>query len=141
MRLFDPIENNKEQKEEKVERRMNYKYLFYALLFPFILGVIGISILNNYTMTKKEETTQIVEMDNNYIMTEKVEYGKRNSADPEDTSHIWYQVMNAPDNSKWKKGDLVNAIHYTKKEHDGTIVYLIHQSNVLFGIRKENIKK
>jgi hypothetical protein len=141
MRLFDPIENNKEQKEEKVERRMNYKYSFYALLLSIILGAIGISILNNYTMTKKKETTQIVEMDNNYIMTEKVEYGKPNSADPEDTSHIWYQVMNAPDNSKWKKGDLVSAIHYTKKEYDGTIVYLIHQSNVLFGIRKENIKK
>lgn len=135
MKLFEPV-------QQKRKRRIPVKYI--AGILYVLSTVILLSIYINYANSMKEEQQKSgpfdkVEMDNGFLMCDKVMYGQKSTIDAEDQSHIFYEVLSAPEGSKWKKGDLVKARHIMEQDYNGKVRILIHTGNVQFGIKKENL--
>lgn len=138
MKLFEP--EHIQQKKRK--RRIPVKKIA-GILYVLLVTVLSIILITNL-MNKETEKPKLgpfdrIEMDNGFLMCEKVIYGKKSTVDSDDQSHIFYHVLSAPAGSKWQKGDLVKARHIMEQDYDGSVKTLIHIGNVQFGIKKENL--
>lgn len=87
------------------------------------------------------ESLKKIETDNNYMVCRKVIYGVPSKIDPDDTSHIYYEVLVENPNSKWCPGDLIkfHGRFYEEQELFGHPVILIDYKLVQLGIKKENL--
>lgn len=135
MKLFEPI-------QQKRKSRIPVKKIagiLYVLATIILTTIFIINFMNKEVEKPILGPFDKVEMDNGFLMCDKVIYGEQSTIDADDQSHIFYQVLSAPEGSKWSKGDLVKARHIMEQDYNGKVRVLIHVGNVQFGIKKQNL--
>jgi hypothetical protein len=145
-----------EQVEEREVAPAKHKWLSLGFILKcvYIVNIIGalayLTINVFWIEGKKErdknknnmELVQIVKMDNGKILTRQVKYVTFKKVDPEDTSDIFYEVLNAGD-SKFTVGTLVKFPHrfVNLQQIEGEKYCIIDPAEIQFHIEKEDVKE
>jgi hypothetical protein len=81
-------------------------------------------------------------MDNGSILTQKVKYETFQKTDPDDTSDMFFEVVNAGE-SKYKNGDLIKYSHrfFNEQGIEAKKYCVIKEDQIDFHIKKENVKE
>lgn len=89
-----------------------------------------------------ENLIELLNMDNGSVLTQKVKYTTFEKTDPEDTSDVFFEVVN-PGESDYKKGDLLKYNHRFFKEQgiEGKKYCIIEKGQVDFHLKKEHVKE
>lgn len=122
-----------------------------GLLFVFLLiGLVGLIIFVLINREKEREIknkymenlVELLKMDNGSVLTQKVKYTTFDKTDPEDTSDVFFEVVN-PGNSSFKKGDLLKYNHRFFKEQgiEGKKYCIIEAGQVDFHLEKKDVKE
>lgn len=124
---------------------------FKSILFVFSLLVVLCLIIFVFINREKEREIknknmesliELLNMDNGSVLVQKVKYTTFEKTDPEDTSDVFFEVVN-PGESKYKNGDLLKYNHRFFKEQgiEGKKYCIIEMSQVDFHLKKENVKE
>lgn len=124
---------------------------FKDILFVFFLGVVVSLIIFVFINREKEREIknknmesliELLNMDNGSVLTQKVKYTTFEKTDPEDTSDVFFEVVN-PGESDYEKGDLLKYNHRFFKEQgiEGKKYCIIEKSQVDFHLKKRHVKE
>jgi regulatory protein YycI of two-component signal transduction system YycFG len=146
-KLFDINEVEEEVVLEKASAKSYWNssllLLFLFIIIPILLGIV-------ISMEKREEKNKNIEsmelaklvvMDNGHILTQKVKYETSKKIDPDDTSDIFYEVVNGDE--KYKEGFLVKFNHrfIQPQQIEGSNYCVIDAGQIQFHIKKEDVKE
>lgn len=147
-KLFEQVEER-----ETAPARFKRFSLGFVLKAIYIVGVTGLLVyltISIFMMEGKKEKDknknnmrliELVKMDNGTILTRQVKYVTFKKIDPEDTSDIFYEVMNSGE-SKYTVGTLIKFNHrfIQPQQIEGANYCIIETNQVQFHIEKEDVK-
>lgn len=134
---------------ETVEKPADITSKFRNIVFAFFLGGLLSLIVFVFINREKERENknmenlvELLNMDNGSVLTQKVKYETFQKTDPEDTSDIFFEVVN-PGESKYEIGDLLKYNHRFFKEQgiEGKKYCIIERSQVDFHLKKKDVKE
>lgn len=120
-----------------------FVFLVIATMFTVSLTYLAIPIINREKKEKinnRDMLVEVIEMENNSIMTQKVKYETSKKTDPDDTSDIFFEVING--NEKYPVGTLVKFPHryLSPVEIEGKTYYPIEMNQIQFKINLKDVK-
>lgn len=142
-RLFEPIETIPEPPKKEFRIKP-----FWTLLLAWVV-VCSIIFMFMERGKKREienknmgNLVELLNMDNGSVLTQKVKYETFQKTDPEDTSDIFFEVVN-PGESSYEIGDLLKYNHRFFKEQgiEGKKYCIIEKSQVDFHLKKKDVKE
>lgn len=124
---------------------------FKDLFFIFFLGVVVSLIIFVFINREKEREIknknmesliELLNMDNGSVLTQKVKYTTFEKTDPEDTSDVFFEVVN-PGESDYKNGDLIKYSHrfFNEQGLEGKKYCIIKGDQIDFHLKKEHVKE
>lgn len=139
-----------EQKKEEVVLAKKSKRSLSDLFFITIISVSLIILVAIIVVGEKEKRyknkkimnlAELVEMKNGNILTRKVKYETYKKKDPEDTSDIFFEVVNG--NNEFAKGNLVKFPHrfVNETQIEGETYCVIDPEQIQFQIDLANVKE
>lgn len=140
-KLFEEI---KEIPKPAVKSRSGLRFsIIFAIILAIILLFMVIEKKREIDKENKNMASlvELLVMDNGNILTQKVKYLTKAKVDPEDTSDIFFEVVNG--NEKYTKGVLIKFNHRFVQEQqiEGITYCLIDAAQVQFHIKKEDVKE
>jgi len=141
-----------QQVEERGESPVEHKKLVPGFFLKAMMGLMVIvvfTIISVFVIEEKKERdknknnmelARIIEMDNGTILTRQVKYVTFKKTDPEDTSDIFYEVVNG--DKKYTEGMLVKFNHrfIQPQQIEGETYCVIETSQIQFHLKKEHVK-
>jgi len=111
----------------------------FAILLSLIIVCLMVEKKEKYK-NKNKMLAELVIMDNGNILTKKVKYATTKKIDPEDTSDVFFEVINGNDNLA--KGDLVKFNHRFIQETqiEGITYCIIDASQIQYHLKSEHVK-
>lgn len=139
-KLFTPNEQELID-PKKIKSIWDFKF---SLVIPLVIIVVFIAIVKKREIDKKNKIMNLVEllvMDNDNILTQKVKYITSQKIDPKDVSEIFFEVVSG--NENFEKGDLVKFNHrFIQEEQIENVTYCLIQANqVHFHLKSKDVKK
>lgn len=142
-RLFEQV--------EPVPEPPKKKFKIKPFLLLLLAWIVSCSIIFMFMERKKEREienknmgnlVELLNMDNGSVLTQKVKYETFQKTDPEDTSEIFFEVVN-PGESGYEVGDLLKYNHRFFKEQgiEGKKYCVIEKSQVDFHLKKKDVKE
>ena len=139
-----------EQNNEEVVPAKKKRFSLSDLFFISIISVSFIILIAIIKKKKKEkiykdkkimELVKVIEMKNGNILTRKVKYETYKKKDPEDTSDIFFEVVNG--NDQYAKGNLVKFPHrfVNETQIEGETYCVIDPEQIQFQIKVANVKE
>lgn len=126
------------------KKRRGFKKIAWVWLVVCLIIIVFIAIGKKRGIDKENnmELVELLEMDNANILTQKVKYETFKKVDPDDTSDIFFEVVN-PGDSKYEKGDLIKFGHRFFKEQqvEGKKFCVIETSSIEFHLKKKHVKE
>ena len=141
-KLFEP--NQEEEIIPAKKKRFSLSDLFSIISVSFVI-LIAIIIVGEKEKKYKDEKimklVEVIEMKNGNILTKKVKYETHKKKDPEDTSDIFFEVVNG--NDQYAKKDLVKFPHrfVNETQIEGETYCVIDPEQIQFQIKAANVKE
>ena len=142
-KLFE--QNNEEVVPAKKKRFSLSDLFFISIISVSFIILIAIIIVGEkekiYKDKKIMELVKVIEMKNGNILTRKVKYETYKKKDPEDTSDIFFEVVNG--NDQYAKGNLVKFPHrfVNETQIEGETYCVIDPEQIQFQIKVANVKE
>ena len=142
-KLFE--QNNEEVVPEKKKRFSLSDLFFISIISVSFIILIAIIVVGEkekiYKDKKIMELVKVIEMKNGNILTRKVKYETYKKKDPEDTSDIFFEVVNG--NDQYAKGNLVKFPHrfVNETQIEGETYCVIDPEQIQFQIKVANVKE
>lgn len=144
-RLFEQIYDESIPSEKNINFKKRMRLLFVpaiisSIIFAFI--VIGEKRERDNKNKNMADLVELLNMDNGSVLTQKVKYETFKKTDPEDTSDVFFEVVN-PGDSNYSKGDLLKYNHRFFKEQgiEGKKYCIIEKSQVDFHLKQKDVKE
>lgn len=143
-KLFEPNE------EEEIIPAKTKRFSLSDLFFITVISVSFIILIAIIVVGEKEKRykdkkimklVELLEMKNGNILTQKVKYETYKKKDPEDTSDIFFEVVNG--NDQYAKGNLVKFPHrfVNETQIEGETYCVIDPEQIQFQIKAANVKE
>ena len=122
------------------------KSFIMACVLVFIL-IASVRILQQLIIySEKQKNMILVEQiipDNGKIITQQVEYATSKKLNPDDTSAIFFEVVNSGNDEKYPPGTLIKYAHRHMEltQIEGKSYVVIDKSVIHFYIKPEHVKK
>lgn len=140
------FEQNNEEVVPAKKKRFSLSDLFFisiiSVSFIILIAIIVVGEKEKIYKDKKiMELVKVIEMKNGNILTRKVKYETYKKKDPEDTSDIFFEVVNG--NDQYAKGNLVKFPHrfVNETQIEGETYCVIDPEQIQFQIKVANVKE
>jgi hypothetical protein len=143
-RLFNPEIVEETIKESPIRRTTPLDFFYGCLIATMFISIVVMGLVKKKEINKDKKImnlAELLEMDNGNILTRKVKYETSKKRDPQDTSDIFFEVVNG--NEKYAKGDLVKFNHrfYNEQSFEGETYCIINTAEIQCHLKAEHVKK
>lgn len=146
-KMFEQIE---EETQEKISPSKESRFSLVDYFFVFIISVSLIILVVIIVVGEKEkkykdkkimDLVELLEMKNGNILTRKVKYETYKKKDPQDTSDIFFEVVNG--NDEYAKGNLIKFPHrfVNETQIEGETYCVIDPEQIQFQIDSANVEE
>lgn len=146
-RIFEPnVEVVSDIYEQPQQPKSRFPGLTFAIVFAIIISIILMFVIveKKREIVKDKKMIQLIEvlvMKKGFVLAQKVKYETSKKVDPEDTSDIFYEVVNG--NEEYSNGTLIKFPHrfINETQIEGKTYSVIDTEQIYFHINKEDVKE